>query len=170
MKAHFDIVDETFTGYLEELQNGLPDEMEYILREASYEATGHEGEEDGTIPHYMSTTFNPNLFLSGQEETNHIYDITERKSTIEMIYTGMELDLNLGDDARRWWEFSENFDPTLALERDYAYYQETGRDPVAKPNDARHKYAIEWGMRDAARPILNTVGRQLELVFERLSK
>ena len=57
----------------------------------------------------------------------------------------------LGDHAKVWWEFSEELDPGLpeeerTLARDYAFYQETGVDKIARPRGAKHKYAIQRGL------------------------
>ena len=164
----FEVTEDVSKG-LDALQQRVSEEMEDILNEMAYDATGREGEEDAPIPHRMSTSFNPFLYTSGQELTNRFVEISERKSTIDIIYSGMDLDLTLGDDARRWWEFSEDFDPTLALERDYAYFQETGRDPVVKdPRQARHKYAIEFGMKDAARPMIHTLKYNVRRILNML--
>ena len=165
--VRFEITEDVSQG-LDKLQQRVSGDMEHILRELSYEAVGRDGETSAPVPRRMSTTFNPYMYTSGQEEENKFYEISENNSSVDILYSGMELDDYLGDEARRWWEFSENFDPTSSLERDYAYYQETGRDPIALPNDARHKFAIEWGMRDAARPILKRLDSQMKRILNML--
>ena len=161
--------EENVSERLEELQKRVSERMESILREVSYQATGKEEEESAPIPRLMGR-WNHWLFISGQLESARSYDIGEDKSTITINYSGMRYEEFYADDFKSWWEFAEDNDPnplTAELERDYAFYQETGIDEIASPVDAKHEHAIEWGLLYAAPQIRNEAGRQFDILLER---
>ena len=170
MKIKFG-VEETVSEGLDKLQEEFQAELEDILTEMAYQATGREEDESAPIPKLMGK-MNPWLFISGQLESARTFEIGERKSKVIINYSGMRYDeWYTEEEFRPWWEFAENFESYTQyaiLERDYALFQETGRDDVASPHDARHKFAIEWGMREAARPMRTKLRAELGRVLNKM--
>ena len=165
------VVEESLTEYLQYIQNSLHETKEQELRKQARLLVGeYDNPTSGYIAPRMSTDFNPNLYLSGQEEEFWIVNSNENVSTIQIIYTGMRLHDNYPDDARVWLEFSENLEPYppyRELERDYAYYQETGSDPIAKPSDAKHKFAIKKGVFASRNELHNHAAKYLKSIMRR---
>lgn len=164
-------VEDNVSEYLTKLQDGLLDNMEYVLREVSYEATGKPEDDTQPIPRLIGR-YNHWLYISGQTDTARTYNISNEKSEIIINYSGKRYEEYFDpEEFKPWWEFAEDFnsDPRSAiLERDYAYYQETGIDPVAKSSDARQIHAIEWGLLAASGSIRKETARQIGLVFGRI--
>ena len=160
------LIEETVTQGLTELQERVSDEMEFILNEMAYAATGYEDNESAPIPSRMSTSFNPFLFYSGQMEENRQVEISQDESEIRVKYSGMLLEEVFGSEAKVWSEFGDPVEGIL--ERDYAFYQETGQDPIARPAGAKHKYAIQRGLWAAHKQIRETAGRNWKLMLERI--
>jgi len=176
MSIKFEI-EENITGYLDELQSNFSREKKFILNEMGYVVTGYENDETAPIPSLMSTTFNPFLYLSGQMEENRIFEDDPEEPSLEIIYSGMGLEEMFPDEKPTgvWWEFAEDpWNPPRFrhLERDYALYQETGRDTTAKYSDARHKYAIRTGLThySSQRKIREEAKRQFERILRITSK
>jgi len=143
-------VDDNFTKYLEELEKNFEASKGTLVEAFTRAIVGNYGSPiSGHIAEFMSQTFNPYLFTSGQDEHYWQLETSKDKSVIEVLYSGMHLhDVYPPGKARVWWEFGKygiggNKD---VLERDYAYYQETGHDKLAKPGDAKHTGAIEHGL------------------------
>ena len=170
MKLEFD-VEETVTEGLEKLQEEFQGEIEFILRELAYQATGKEEDTSAPIPSLMGR-WNPWLYMSGQEESARTYEHDGGIHRVIINYSGMRYEeMYTPEEFKPWWEFAEDFEsyaPEAILERDYAYFQETGRDSIADSKDAKHKYAIEWGMKAAARPIRDKLRSELETILNRL--
>ena len=83
--------------------------------------------------------WNPNLMYSPMEREHQIINISPSTYSLELIYTGYTEKEESGD-INVWSDFAEGGDPsTHHLERDYAFYQETGYDPIA-PIFAGHAY------------------------------
>ena len=164
-------IQDNVSEYLDKLQDGMLDNMEYVLKQVSYEATGTLEDESKPIPKLIGR-WNPWLFMSGQTDSARTYDISSKKSEININYSGMRYEeMYSEEEFSPWWEFAEDFDSnprTAVLERDYAYYQETGIDSVASPADAKHKWAIEWGLLYASGSIRKETARQIRLVFGRI--
>ena len=180
MKTKFVIVEDTITEYLDLISNDI---QEYAPRELKKLARLLVGEEEneasGYIAQHMSTTFNPFLFMSGQFEENWFFsnstnphNLMGRKNsnTIEIIYSGMELQEYYGDEARLWWEFAkdgDNHSPDRELERDYAYFQETGIDKLARSKDAKHKGAIAKGVKASKAELLDHSKQYLDSILHK---
>lgn len=151
MKAKITVTD-SLTEYFETIQKNMNENLDEQLRIMARKLVGEEEDpDDGFIAPEMSTDFNPNLYISGQEEDFwEIYSNSSQlmgghqSSVLEIIYTGMRLHENLGDSAKVWSEFTNDYG---RLGRDYAFFQETGLDPIAKSRDAKHKGAIATGVR-----------------------
>lgn len=151
MKAKI-TVEDSLTEYFNTIQANMDENTDEQLRLMARRLVGEEEDpNDGYIAREMSTGFNPNLYISGQEED--FWNITQntsqlmgghQSSVLEIIYTGMRLHENRGNDAKVWSEFMNDYG---RLGRDYAFYQETGLDPIAKSSDAKHKGAIAKGTR-----------------------
>ncbi|MBO6273020.1 hypothetical protein J6O48_09630 [bacterium] len=152
-------VKESLTEYFETIQANMEENKDKQLRIMAKELVGeYDDPDDGYIAPLMSTKFNPNLFLSGQDEDNWrvSHEASQlmgghQASIIEIMYTGLKLyDIYGIDEAKVWWEFAKDQEPDpeeRVLERDYAFFQETGIDPIAKPKYAKHKGAIATGVR-----------------------
>jgi len=165
------LVEETVTQGLNDLQDRVSSDMEYILNQMADEATGKYEDESAPIPSLMSKKWNKYLFTTGQRDIARTVEISEGKAEIAINYSGMDIEEELGSDAKIWWEFAkgQETDPyERELERDYAYYQETGRDPIASPKNAKHQHAIEWGLLYASPKIRKEAERQWKLMLERI--
>lgn len=183
MKAKF-TVKEDLTEYFEYIYKTLHDTSDKELKKQARILTGeYEDDSDGYIAPLMTAHifgyFNPNLFISGQDENywklysqSNPHGIMGGKnlSGIEIMYTGMRLHEEMGYGAKVWWEFADNpyAEPEeRELERDYAFYQETGIDPIAKPKHARAKGAIAIGVRDSKPELLQHSKKYLESIIKR---
>ena len=143
LKSNITITEDTFTPYLEWLHEEITDKTDDLLKQMARELVGDYGNpNDGFIAPNMSTTFNPNLFISGQEEQYWLLDLGE-VSSLEVIYTGMRLPRG----SMVWWEFGDKEEGII--ERDYAFYQETGLDKYAEQEDARHTDAVYRGVMES---------------------
>ena len=165
------LVEETVTQGLNDLQERVSGEMENVLNEMASAATGYYEDTTASIPRRMSTTFNPFLYISGQMPENREVNISQGQSEILVRYSGMGLEEELGSDAKIWWEFAkgQEADPyERELERDYAFFQETGSDPIAAPSGAKHKYAIQRGLHASTRQIHDCAEREWKLMLERI--
>ena len=86
--------------------------------------------------------WNPNLMYSPLEREHQIVKTSSTLSSLELIYTGFT-ELEEGGEINVWSEFAEHGNPaTHHLERDYAFYQETGYDPIA-PVFGGHGYVAK---------------------------
>lgn len=88
--------------------------------------------------------WNPNLIMSPMERDNQIYEVSNELSVLELVYTGFTRREELIDV---WWEFSDDMEQMRKpdereLERDYAYYQETGIDSIANPKGGGKAYVF----------------------------
>lgn len=184
MKTKIQITEDTITEYMDFIWESFNKNAPRELEKQSRLLVGEYGDEhDGYIAPNMATArygdFNPNLFMSGQEQdywkhygSSNPHGIMGQKDLIgiEILYTGMRLHENYGDDAKVWWEFAKDNegDPTeRILGRDYAYYQETGLDPIAHPKHARAKGAIATGVRESKRELLEHSSKYLESIMKK---
>jgi len=157
-------IEETVSGGLDKLQAQFEEDMKYILNELAYEATGRYEERNAPIPKMMGY-WNPNLYMSGQEDEHRFFEPTENGAEFIIQYTGMT---EFSEEMYVWFEFGGfSSAQTTTLERDYSYYQETGKDPIAKPSDAKHTHAVEWGLLYAYPDIRRELRRQLGLMLNR---
>ena len=179
-----EIVEDTVTEYLDFITKSLNENAPRELKKQARILTGEYGDEhDGFIAPNMTVVkygeFNPNLFMSGQEEKywnlygkSNPHNLMGRSSAIgiEVIYTGMRLHQHYGDDALVWWEFAKDNegDPQKrVLERDYSFYQETGIDPIAHPKNARAKGAIAKGVHEAQGELLDHSAQYLLSILKK---
>lgn len=167
--AEIVVTEDTFTDYLNELEkhfNSHKDTLNYAFARS---IVGNYGSMNGKIARLMSTDFNPHLYATGQDENLWKHTIEEGMSIIEIMYTGMHLheEYPVGK-ARVWWEFGKyaRGGTDDVLERDYAWYQETGQDPIAKSKDAKHKGAIQRGLSSANHKDLNRTTEYMEAIMK----
>lgn len=165
----FEVTEDVSEG-LDALQQRVSDEMEWILNEISYEFTGKEGDGSAPIARRIGR-YNHWLYESGQTESARTFDISKDKAEIIINYSGMRYEEAYTDEEfKAWWEFAEDFNPnpyTNVLERDYAYYQETGIDEVAQSHKARNKWAITMGLLGDAYKVPREAARLLSIIFDR---
>ena len=179
MNLKAEVIEDTVTEYLDFIVNSFDENAPKELKEQARLLVGDEGDETGGfIAPLMSTNYNPNLFISGQMEeswnlttSSNPYGIMGEHDTlgIEIMYSGLKYYSLYGDDDKVWWEFAEynSNSETKKLARDYAFYQETGLDPIAKPKNARHKGAIAKGTKAASGELLNHSARYLKAIMRR---
>ena len=71
-----------------------------------------------------------------------------------------------GDNTRKvWWEFADKNNPNL-LGRDYAEFQETGEDDIARSEDAKHKHFIRDGLYASNSEIQSATARYLNAILK----
>jgi hypothetical protein len=157
-------VEDTVSEYLEKLEQGFKDAKPLLNQSFAEEIVGsYGGTNSGHIAPLMSTTFNPYLYMSGQDQSKWKYTENEGSSTITVLYSGMGLN-EMYSRPKVWSEFGDKFEGVL--ERDYAYYQETGRDPIAKKEDAKHIGAIARGLQASNQKDLKKVSSYLETLMK----
>lgn len=183
LKAKIYVSEDSFSEYLDYIYDSFHEHKVDELKRQARILTGEYDTTDAYIPRNMAVgkynEFNPNLHLSGQEE--EYWKISSKSNphnlmggsnltSLEILYTGMRLHENYGDDARVWWEFAKGYegDPNeRELGRDYAYYQETGIDKVAKPKNARAKGAIAMGVKQGSDEVLKHSKNYLHSIMRR---
>lgn len=176
MKAKIIIAEDTFSEYLDFVYDSLHKNTPKELKREARLLTGDVGDESsGFIPKYMSTEFNPNLFISGQEEEYWVIKNQTRSgvigggnvSSLEVIYTGMRLHKTFPPgEAKVWSEFGEDGD-TYELERDYSFYQETGLDREAPSHMARHTGAVAKGTAESGKTLYQNVADYVYNIMRR---
>lgn len=164
-------VQDNLTDYLDKLKTHFEKNKIILNEEFTRAVVGdYLNPNSGHIAKYMSTNFNPYLFTSGQDEHYWKFMSEEGMSSIEVLYSGMRLhDRYPVGKARVWWEFAEN--PSVPknqrrLARDYAWYQETGEDKIAMPDDAKHTGAIAKGLAEVSQKDLKNVNEYLMNIME----
>lgn len=165
----FTITDDTLTDYLNELEKHFQAHKELLNYEFARSIVGNYGSTGGKIAHLMSTDFNPYLYTSGQDESFWKKTVDEGISIIEIMYSGMHLHEQYPvGKARVWWEFGKyaRGGRNDVLERDYAWYQETGEDKIAKPQDAKHTGAIQTGLASANSNDLKQTAHYMESIMK----
>ena len=169
MKIKALITEDTTSEYLDKLEQNINDQEVSLAGDLAKEFTGTGGTGTGHIPKHMSTKFNPNLFMSGADE--RYWQVSKGDvTTIEILYTGMRLHEEYSNPLV-WWQFATedtmgNLPRERTLERDYAYFQETGIDNVAKPELAKHKHAVQKGLSEASEKDLSKVGEYLIQIMQ----
>ena len=181
-------VEENVTKYLDTIYKNYEDAMPYHLKDLARVLTGGGagstvGGTKGSIGVRMAD-WNPNLYLSGQEEERWLIEKSSKGHSITVNYTGMTYKKRYHEDEFKvWWEFSEEIyhagstsairyiqyrmdpeDRTLA--RDYALYQETTYDGVADPRNARHPHAIREGAKEGTPTIEKKAAEYLENIMK----
>lgn len=163
-------VKDNLTEYLNKLEEHLEAEKPEMLNTLMREVVGYPFSKGGFVAPLMSTTFNPFLYSSGQDSSMWQGTIGE-VSRLETVYSGMKLH-RFYDTPKVWWEFSTTTPVTVSgggkrvLTRDYAYFQETGIDPIAKSKDAKHKHAIERGFNASKSHVISEAGKYVERIMK----
>lgn len=143
----FEVTQETISEYFKQVGVNLHENAPEVM------------EEMGDILVTEIMTFAPdwtsNLYLSGFEKDWWIIEPTETGTILDIIYTGMLYEDTVGEDMKGWFEFGGSSYPPTPPARDYAYYQETGKDARASPSGARHKWFVARGAKKSQKPIVN---------------
>ena len=132
MNHKLEIVEDTVSKYLDELYelSNSEDNTNRFLKDA-----GHELHFRYVEP--LMPKWNPNLMYSPLEKRHQIFDINSEISSLELLYTGFTESAEMNDFPKGVW--SEFWDKTQGiLQRDYAFYQETGDDPIAEDFEGHH--------------------------------
>ena len=182
----FRIKEDTVTDYLNKLESNFEDKEKTILEEMMFAATGHQGNTTAPIPKRLmwegpkgkkKYEYNPWLFESGQDKS--FWTIETGNNGFDSVianYSGMRGYLD-NDEFMVWEEFSEEYedDPYIAhktspyertLARDYAYFQETGKDKYASPKDAHIGFVSE-GLKEASGKVIpDTLTRYFKQLIE----
>lgn len=166
------IVKNTVSEYLDLIDKNIEENAPKQLKHMAEKLVGeYDDPTGGYIAPLMSTTWNPNMFLSGQDEDYWKILNDDDKHSLTVTYTGLRLyDLYSMDEAKVWWEFAVNqeADPQeRVLERDYAFFQETGIDRYALPKYAKHKGAVAHGVRAGKGEMYEMATKYLENIMNR---
>lgn len=166
----FKIKEDTITDYLNELESLIEEEKPQLLNTLMREVVGYPYSFGGFVAPLMSTKWNPFLYSSGQDSSMWHGEIGE-VSRLETVYSGMKLH-QLFDKPKVWSEFAtpetkNQSDPRKRkLARDYAYFQETGIDPIADPRYAKHKHAVEEGFAASTNHVIAETGKYVERLMQ----
>lgn len=156
-------VEDNLTDYLTELESHLDAEREKFVGGLARKPVGTWGDPNEGEITLLAPKWNPFLYTTGQNRLKWTIKLGE-KSSVEILYSAMKapnLNTTYDDKTRRvWWEFADDDNPKK-LGRDYAYYQETGEDPIARPEDAKHKHFIRDGLEASFPEIKRAAGRYL---------
>ena len=131
MKSRF-TVEETVTKYLHDLKNHFQSKEDDMLREMGEVLSEHIVE--------LAPKDTWTLAESGLEEDDWVIQPTLIGNELDIIYSGL-------GNTQSWWEFSDDNLTNHPPDRDYAYFQETGIDPIADSSDAKHKGFISSTLR-----------------------
>lgn len=133
MSPKFEIVEDTFSSYLNKLIELVCDEnnSRNFIKDAGAEM--HFRYIEPEMPKW-----NPNLMYSPLESRYQKTKISDESIMLDLIYTGFTETAEMGALPEGVWsEFGDK--NTGTLERDYALYQETGKDEIA-PDFAGHHF------------------------------
>ena len=191
----FKIKENTIEDYLNKLESNFEDKEQKILEEMMFSATGHQTNLTAPIPKRLMLQgrkgkgkyeYNPWLYESGQDKSYWTIKTGEDVDSVIANYSGMR-GYTSRDGFKVWVEFSEEFEDLLGeydwgtafnivrhtnpydrnLARDYAFYQETGADKYASPDDADHIGFVNEGMGEAAnKEIPDTLSRYFKQLIE----
>lgn len=151
----FQITGDTTTEYLDKLLTEFNEGSDDLLEDIAYEVVAEITE--------FAPSWNPNLLESGDDMDNWSYTHRPGLHTLEILYTGFTPKAESRDLKKGvWWEFG---DPSeRELKRDYAYFQETGIDPVAKPEKAKSKFFVKRGTVASAANVYELVEEYFEMI------
>ena len=155
-----EVTKETVSEYFRQVGATFKEETPQIL------------EDMGDILVDNITTFapdwNPNLYLSGYEKDWWVIEPTKTGTLLDILYTGMLYEDTVGEDEMKgWWEFGgHSYQPPAPPTRDYAYFQETGQDPIADSGLAKHKWFIARGAKKSQEPIVNKAKDYLDEILK----
>lgn len=169
MKLELIFEGDTILEYLDKLHQAVNDEQrrEKVLHDSAEDVVELI---DEVVPKW-----NPNLRYSGLNEDFWDYTHSKDNSDITILYTGFTGEgRGEPDDIAVWWEFGKYHKGGYGdiLGRDYAYYQEVGKDKFATGKEAKYKAAdfeghhyVESGMLDSWDMIEWRVGEYLERII-----
>lgn len=148
MKMNFNIHFEAdgIIDYLDKLEALANDKsnIQNFLRDAGYDL--HRRYIRPIMPKW-----NPNLVYSPLEPEHQIFEMEEGISSLELLYTGFTRFERAGKLRLIFKEFAVNEDIFSGhLERDYAFFQETGIDHKVSPNKYKptHLHFVERGTKE----------------------
>ena len=149
------IVKETVTDYLAKLEELATDtsNQKRFLQDSAQEM--HFDYIEPLMPKW-----NPNLIFSPLERENQIFSTEQGYSILELVYTGFTEEARHEELEHIFWEFGDPIDHVLY--RDYALYQETGVDEVARNFEGQHYVEMGTGAflnryHDRTRAYVNTL-------------
>jgi hypothetical protein len=152
--AKITIIEDTVTEYLHKLDNHFHKSQPRLLKKLA----------EGLTHEYITPlvpTWNPNLYLSGLDESKWIIKTASEIIGIEVIYTGFT---KFSEHMYVWWEFGGFSDMRYTdLQRDYAYYQETGKDEKAKPFEGHHY--VKQGTKAFEKPMQNITAQYMDKIM-----
>lgn len=129
MRSNIFVTSDTVTEYAEKLRNHFQKSQPQMLKGLARNLTG-----EYITP--LVPQWNPNLYLSGLDESKWVMKTSAEIIGIQIKYTGFT---EYSEHMYVWWEFGgfSTLRPT-SLQRDYAEYQETGKDPKAPSFEGHH--------------------------------
>lgn len=151
MKFNSTITEDTLTPYLK----GIKTRLYASKREIIYEIGEHFAMEGQS----RAPEWHGNIIDSvGDPDLWQFFDEGE-SMRLDIVFTG------LANDVQQWWtEFENPHFPKGG--RDYALYQETGKDWYASPKNAKHK----WFVKKSTIPTYNFAKKYLEEEIQRIMK
>ena len=151
-------VTENVTEYLDKLDAHMETESKTILHNL-----GAILVEDYITPRIPK--WNPNLVNSGEDTDYWKFSNKGGRHTLEILYTGMTDEAMDGDlEKGVWWEFGDQ--GTRTLKRDYAYFQETGIDPIALHIDAKNKWFVANSVWASKNQLLTIASKYMDDIME----
>ena len=145
------IVNDSITPYLNDIENRLNASKEEI--------TYKIGKRFRTEAQSRVATWWENLYESVDKSSQWQIERERDFIKLDIVFSGIV------DDVEEWWgEFEDESLP--AGGRDYAYYQETGDDPIAHPANARRK----WYVRNSVKPTQKFADTYLQNEIKRIMK
>ena len=131
------IQEDSVTPYLEDIENRLHASREEIIRTIGEKFATNAAAD-------IAPNWTGNLSQSIDDPDNwHLIDDMEFMQ-LDIVFTG------LSEGFNEWWgEFRDESSPYGG--RDYAYFQETGEDIKASPEDARQKWYVRKNVEPSQR-------------------
>lgn len=145
MNSNINVEADGVIDYFEKLEALANDKsnIQNFLRDAGYDL--HQRYIRPLMP-----TWNPNLIYSPMEPEHQIFEIGE-VSSLDLLYTGFTRIEKAGKLRHLFKEFAVNGDIFSGhLERDYAFFQETGIDHKVNPHKYQptHLHFVERGTKE----------------------
>lgn len=120
----FEIKQDTITDYLNKLEEHYQQTQEAFLDELAMELTTDYIEK--YVPVWKGADSEGNLLESGEDPSNWFKSVSMERSVLEVLYTGFT---ELMEHSHVFFEMGGSSTHAYrSLKRDYAYYQETGKD------------------------------------------
>ena len=149
MNARIIIQEDSITPYLNDIENRLHASSEEII----YKIGKRFREEAQSRVNYWWG----NLFESVDKPSQWQIERDPNFIKLDIVFSGIT------EEVEEWW--GEFEDPSLPMGgRDYAYYQETGEDPIADPSHARSK----WYVKRSVKPTQKFADEYLEGEIRRI--